>query len=128
MRNAVLKKVGSMFSTSTKGAEATCLILTVVQTARLNGLCPDRYVKYFLENYDELSDGRTAQKYLSWSKSMLNSLRFTKAETEQAKEAVEKNLKTSIGRFLEDGNQPFLWIFTGGIDAYYLVNRFPYSI
>lgn len=108
MRNAVLKKVVSMFSTSMKGAEAICLILTVVQTARLNRLCPDRYVKYLLENYSELSDGRTAQKYLPWFKSLPNSLRFTKAETEQVKEAVEKNLKTSIGRFPEDGNWPFL--------------------
>lgn len=93
MRKAVLKKVSSMFSTSTKGAEATCLILTVVQTARLNGLCPDRYVRYLLENHSELSDGRTAKKYLPWSKSIPDSVRFTKAETEQAKEAVEKNLK-----------------------------------
>ena len=39
-----------MFSTATKGAETTCLILMVVQTARLNGLFPNRYVKYLLEN------------------------------------------------------------------------------
>ncbi|MDD7617038.1 MAG: hypothetical protein SPJ51_01315 [Candidatus Enterosoma sp.] len=96
MRKAVLKKVGSMFSTSIKGTEATYLILKVVQTARLNGLCPDRWAKCLLENYGELSDSRTAQKNLPWSKSLPDSLRFTKAETEQLKEVVEKNLKTSL--------------------------------
>lgn len=63
-----------------KGAEATCLILMVVQTARLNGLCPDRYVKYLLENYAELSDERITKKYFPCSRSILDSVRFTKTE------------------------------------------------
>ena len=64
MRKATLKRIGSMFSTSMKGAEATCPILTVIQTTCLNRLCPDRYVKCLLENYAELNDKRTAKKYL----------------------------------------------------------------
>ncbi len=58
------EKVGSMFSTSSKGADATCLILMIAQTVRLNELCLDGYVRHLLENQNELSDGRTMQKYI----------------------------------------------------------------
>ena len=69
-----------------EGAEATCIILTVFQTARLNGLYPDRYVKYLLEDYAELSDKRIAKMYFPWSKSIPDSVRLTKAEmAEQGK-------------------------------------------
>lgn len=62
------------------GADATCLILMVVQTPRLNGLCLDRCVRYILENQNELIDGRTVQKYIPWPKSILESVRLTKAK------------------------------------------------
>lgn len=89
MRKAVMKRVSSMFSASKDGAESTCRILTVVQTARLNGLSPDRYIQHLLEHFEDLNDDRTAAKHLPWSPSLPESIRFTGKEIEKA-EAEQK--------------------------------------
>lgn len=85
MRKAVMKRASSMFSASKGGAESTCRLLTVVQTARLNGLSPDRYIQHLLEHFEDLDDDRTAAKHLPWSSSLPGSIRFTEKEIEKAK-------------------------------------------
>ena len=80
-----MKRVGSLFSSSIEGADGFCRLLTVVQTARLNNLSPDRYVRHLLEHYEELDDERTAVKYLPWSPSIPESMRFTQKGIDKAK-------------------------------------------
>ncbi len=43
-RKAVMKRTSSMFSASVDGAKSMCVLLTIVQSARMNGISPDRYV------------------------------------------------------------------------------------
>lgn len=90
MRKAVMKRASSMFSASKGGAESTCRLLTVVQTARLNGLSPDRYIQHLLEHFEDLDDDRRAAKHLPWSPSLPESIRFTRKEIEKA-EAEQKS-------------------------------------
>ncbi len=91
MRKVVMKRVGSMFSTSVIGAESMCNILSLVQSARMNGISPDKYICILLENIDDLKDERVAIAYLPWSKTLKEKIGFTKEEIEEAERELSKN-------------------------------------
>ncbi len=92
MRKVVMKRVGSMFSASAKGASAMCVILSLVQSAKMNDLSPDKYITCLLENLNDLKDKRVAVSYLPWSKSLKDKLGFTKEEIQEATKEVEKEI------------------------------------
>lgn len=92
MRKAVMKRVASLFSASTKGAEAMCVLLSLCQSALMNGLSPDAYIRHLLENIEDIGDGRSAKKYMPWSKSLPRELSFDPKERMRAAEEVEKDL------------------------------------
>lgn len=96
MRKIVMKRVSSMFSTSIEGAKAMCTILSLVQSARMNNISPDKYITILLRNLDDLKDERVAVSYLPWSTELKNKISFTKEEIANAKEEVTKNFKTKI--------------------------------
>ncbi len=89
-RKAVMKRTSSMFSTSVEGAKAMCVLLTIVQSARVNGLSPDRYVTHLLRHIGDLADDRVAAGYLPWSKAMRETMSFTKEEIREAAKEAEK--------------------------------------
>lgn len=100
-----------MFSSSTKGTEATFILTSLVQTAISNKLNPPRYIEYLLNNLDYLKENRVAIKYLPWSKSLPDELKISKVEIDEALKETDKeieNLKKIISR---------LWF------DYYLLNR-----
>lgn len=91
MRKVVMKRVASMFSTSKEGASSMCVILSLVQSARMNHISPDEYITTLLNNLDDLKDERIAVSYLPWSAELKKKMGFTKVEIEQAEKEVEKN-------------------------------------
>ena len=93
MRKVVMKRVTSMFSTSKEGADSMCVILSLVQSARLNNISPDKYIVTLLKNLVDLKDERIAASYLPWSTELKKKIGFTKEEIEQAKQIVEKETK-----------------------------------
>lgn len=91
-RKAVLKRNSSMFSTSVDGAKSMCVLLTIVQSARVNGLSPDKYVTHLLRHLDDLSDERVAVGYLPWSKTMKETMSFTPEEIAKATKEAEEEI------------------------------------
>ena len=96
MRKVVMKRVTSMFSASKEGAGSMCVILSLVQSARLNNISPDKYIVTLLKNLDDLKDERIAASYLPWSAELKKKIGFTKEVIEQAKQIVEKETKKKI--------------------------------
>ena len=61
-----------MFCKSTRGASATGILFSIVQTARANGLNVEGYLNYIIEN---ISD-KSADELLPWSNSIPKSLKI----------------------------------------------------
>ncbi len=98
MRKVVMKRVTSMFSTSKEGAESMCVILSLVQSARLNNISPDKYIVTLLNNLEDLKDERIATSYLPWSTTLKEKIGFTKEEIKQAKIEVEKKTNKKLAK------------------------------
>ena len=62
VRKVKMVKNASMFSKTEGGAGDTAVMLSVVQTAVLNGLNPRRYMEYVLTNHKDLSDPEKERK------------------------------------------------------------------
>lgn len=95
MRKVVMKRVASMFSTSIEGAKSMCVILSLVQSARMNHISPDKYIETLLTNIEDLKDERKAISYLPWSKTIKDKISFTKQEIFQATKEVEVEMESS---------------------------------
>ena len=93
MRKYVMKRVSSMFSQSTDGIKATCTLLTLVQSARMNGLQPDAYVTYLLDHLRDLDDPNTAEGFLPWSEAIPEDVRLDPAEVAKAEAEIAKENK-----------------------------------
>lgn len=93
VRKAVLKRASSLFSVSKEGAETTCIILTVVQSARMNGLSPEKYIEYVLNHHEDLKDPSLVSEYLPFSDSLPDDLRFTKEEKAKAEREINEENK-----------------------------------
>lgn len=59
-----------LFSQSFKGAEANGVILSLIETAKRNGLDPEKYLKYLLEKLpnENVLNSNTLEAYLPWQK------------------------------------------------------------
>ena len=93
MRKYVMKRVSSMFSQSTDGIKATCTLLTLVQSAMMNGLQPDAYVTYLLDHLKELDNPDKAEAFLPWSEAIPEDIRLDPAEVAKAEAEVAKESK-----------------------------------
>ena len=93
MRKYVMKRVSSMFSQSTDGIKATCTLLTLVQSARMNGLQPDAYVTYLLDYLKELDNPDKAEDFLPWSEAIPEDIRLDPAEVAKAEAEIAKESK-----------------------------------
>ena len=55
IKTAVIGRKNWMFSTSQKGAHTNALFLSLIKTAKANGLVPREYIEYLLEKVPQLS-------------------------------------------------------------------------
>ena len=59
-----------LFSNSPKGAKASAIVYSLIETAKANDLDPERYLKYFFEklpNTANFKDAETLDQYLPWA-------------------------------------------------------------
>jgi hypothetical protein len=77
-------------------ADSMCVILILLQSARLNNISPDKYIVTLLKNLEDLKDERIAVSYLPWSTESKKKIGFTKEEIEQAKQIIEKETKKKL--------------------------------
>lgn len=65
----VIGRKNWLFSQSPQGANASCLIYSIVETAKLNNLIPYEYIKYLLEQMPGLKlTDENLQRLMPWSK------------------------------------------------------------
>jgi len=67
---AVMGRKNWLFSTSQKGARTNALFLSIIETAKLNHLNPQKYIEYLLNNIPQLpvpSDLEQLKVYLPWT-------------------------------------------------------------
>ncbi|WP_283593848.1 transposase domain-containing protein [Lactobacillus gallinarum] len=59
-----------LFSQSFAGAQTSDIILSLIETAKRNGLDPEKYLKYLLEKLPNEKDleSNTLEAYLPWQK------------------------------------------------------------
>lgn len=79
VKDFVMARKNFLFSYSEKGAKAAGTLMTVIRTARLNQVDPEKYIAYVLTQL-----GKTSQKdidsLLPWSESLSEELRSSKYE------------------------------------------------
>lgn len=63
-----------LFASTTKGAETTGILFSITQTAKANGLRPQEYLAYVLENINK----KDVDDLLPWSENIPNHLRIPK--------------------------------------------------
>ena len=59
-----------LFSNSPKGAKASAIVYSLVETAKANNLDPERYLQYLFEqlpNTPDLKNKETLNQYLPWT-------------------------------------------------------------
>ena len=59
-----------LFSNSPKGAKASAIVYSLIETAKANDLDPERYLKYLFEklpNTANFKDAETLDQYLPWA-------------------------------------------------------------
>lgn len=59
-----------LFSNSPKGAKASAIVYSLMETAKANDLDPERYLKYLFEklpNTANFKDAETLDQYLPWA-------------------------------------------------------------
>ena len=68
----VIGRKNWMFSNTPSGAKASCVIYSIVETAKMNHLDPYEYLKYVMEKYprDHAATPEEIEEFLPWSKSI----------------------------------------------------------
>ena len=75
----VILRKNSLFSFTEAGAEASAILMSIVQTAKMNLLKPDEYIKYLLEKLDETPTNKI-DELLPWSTQIPKSLKYKKED------------------------------------------------
>lgn len=70
VKSLVMGRRNWLFSQSFAGAKASGIILSLIETAKRNGLDPEKYLKYLLEKLQNEKDleSNTLEAYLPWQK------------------------------------------------------------
>ena len=69
----VICRKNFLFSKSVNGAEASGRLFSILQTAKANGLVPEMYLSYCLENVNKVS----VEDLLPWSEKLPDSLKVS---------------------------------------------------
>lgn len=79
IKSLVIGRKNWLFSNTVKGAEVTCSMYSLVETAMFNNLNPEKYLTYLLEHlpYQE-KEGFDYSVYLPWSKSIPEEIKYQK--------------------------------------------------
>ena len=67
IRPFVLGRANWLFSKSPNGAESSCAMYTLIQTAKLNGLNPQKYLQALFEEAPKISLPKDWEKLLPWN-------------------------------------------------------------
>lgn len=70
IRPFVMGRKNWLFSNTPRGAQASALIYSVVETAKANGLDPFRYLTYLFEKMPQLADPDQCEDLLPWSEKL----------------------------------------------------------
>ena len=73
----VIGRKNWLFSDTVRGAEASCIIYSIVETAKRNNLIPYEYIKYLLEVMPDPNkyDLKDIDKIMPWSKEIPDYIR-----------------------------------------------------
>ena len=77
----VILRKNSLFSNTENGAEASCILMSIVQTAKMNLLKPDKYIEYVLERIDDTSTS-LLNTLLPTNKDLPQELKYKKEDAE----------------------------------------------
>ena len=69
----VICRKNFLFSKSVNGAEASGRLFSILQTAKANGLVPEMYLAYCLENMNKVA----VEDLLPWSEKLPDSLKVS---------------------------------------------------
>ena len=78
----VIIRKNALFSFTENGSQASCILLSIVQTAKMNLLKPDEYLKYVLERIDDIPIKQIGT-LLPWSNTIPKSMKYSKKDTEK---------------------------------------------
>lgn len=70
IRHFTVGRKNWLFSNSPKGAKASAIVYSLIETAKANDLDPERYLKYLFEklpNTANFKDAETLDQYLPWA-------------------------------------------------------------
>ena len=74
VKSLVMGRKNWLFSQSFKGTTASGIILSLIETAKRNGLDPEKYLNYLLQKLpnEEILNSETLEAYLPWQKNVEN--------------------------------------------------------
>lgn len=74
VKSLVMGRKNWLFSQSFKGATASGIILSLIETTKRNGLDPEKYLNYLLQKLpnEEILNLETLEAYLPWQKDVEN--------------------------------------------------------
>ena len=73
IKTLVMGRKNWLFSQSFAGAQSSAVILSMIETAKRNGLDPEKYLEYLLSNLPNesiLTDREKLSAYLPWAKAV----------------------------------------------------------
>ena len=74
----VIGRKNWLFSQSFEGAQSSAIIMTLLETAKRNGLDSEKYINYLLTNLpneDTLEKNEILEAYLPWNKNIQETCR-----------------------------------------------------
>ncbi len=77
IRPFVILRKNCLFANTENGAESSALLMSIVQTAKMNGLKPDEYIKYVLESIDNVKTSEI-DSLLPFNKKLPDYLKYNK--------------------------------------------------
>lgn len=72
VKSLVMGRKNWLFSQSFKGATASGIILSLIETAKRNGLDPEKYLNYLLQKLpnEKILNSETLEAYLPWQENI----------------------------------------------------------
>ena len=78
VKSLVIGRKNWLFSQSFEGAQSSAIIMTLLETAKRNGLDSEKYINYLLTNLpneDTLEKNEILEAYLPWNKNIQETCR-----------------------------------------------------
>jgi len=78
IKSLVIGRKNWLFSQSFEGAQSSAIIMTLLETAKRNGLDSEKYINYLLTNLpneDTLEKNEILEAYLPWNKNIQETCR-----------------------------------------------------